>query len=370
MAHRRPKRHRRRPPRIQRRAAPGSPPGQVLVSGGTERPLIHLIEYSATEFREREIDCESLDDLSGTESMITWADIVGLGDVGTVLHFGERFGLHNLALEDVVNVHQRPKVEEYGDHLFIVLRMLSLGEQVESEQLSLFLGKDFVISFQERSGDCLEPVRNRLRKARGRIRQLGSDYLAYALIDAVIDSYFPVVDNYGERLEQLDAMLSAGDSTHFLDSLHQLRNDMMELRRAIRPLRDAIIMLMPDPHSLVTSDTQYHLRDCYDHTVQLIELLDTYREMCADLRDYYMSTVNNHMNEIMKVLTIIATIFIPLSFITGLYGMNFNTDKPANMPELNWRYGYPFALALMVGTAVGLLVFVWRKGWLTRSDSG
>jgi magnesium transporter len=268
----------------------------------------------------------------------------------------------------VVNVHQRAKVEEYGDHLYIVLRMVGPGEHLETEQLSLFLGRNFVLTFQERPGDCFEPVRARLRHSRGRMRDTGADYLAYALIDAIVDAYFPVVDDCGERLEELDEQMSAGHSHDAMAVLHHLRGELMLLRRAIRPLRDELVNLMPDPNALIRPETQFYLRDCYDHTVQLIDLLDTYRELCSDLRDFHLSAVSNRMNEIMKVLTIIATLFMPLSFIAGVYGMNFNTALPGNMPELNWPYGYVLSLGLMLLVAGGMVAFFWRRGWLGGND--
>lgn len=354
---------------MRRLTAPGTPPGVLKVAADAPRPTIRVIKYNESELLEEDAqEAERIRDFLDDES-VTWVDVSGLGDVETLHTIGEVFALHKLALEDVVNVHQRSKVEEFGDHLFIVLRMVSRDEHLQSEQLSMFLGKNFVLTIQEHHGECLDPVRERLRQARGRVRQAGADYLAYALIDAVIDAYFPVVDEYGDRIERLDELLSTGHPPHLMDALHNVRTDLMTLRRAIRPLRDALVLLMPDPHSLISDETQFHLRDCYDHTVQLMDLLDTYRELCADLRDYYMSTVNNRMNEIMKVLTIIATIFIPLSFIAGIYGMNFNTSQPGNMPELNWPYGYLFALLIMGAVGLGLLGFIWRKGWLSRSES-
>lgn len=361
-------RRKQRPPRIRRLTQPGSPPGVLNVPADTRRTTIRVIQYSEDDFLEEEIDEVRQISEFLSDTGVTWIDVDGLGDGEAFHEFSELFGLHKLALEDVVNLHQRSKVDEYGDHLFIVLRMVSTHEHVDSEQLSLFVGRNYVISFREHPGDCLEPVRDRLRRSRGRIRQAGADYLAYALIDAVVDAYFPVVDGYGERIEQLDGLLASGQSLNFLDALHNLRADLMQLRRAIRPMRDSLLLLNDDPHSLVTVETRFHLRDCYDHTIQLIELLDTYREMCGDLRDYYMSAVNNRMNEVMKVLTVIATLFIPLSFIAGVYGMNFNTKYAANMPELNWPYGYPFALSLMGLIGAGLFAFIWRKGWLSQSN--
>ncbi len=368
MSPRNPHRRRSRPPRIRRLTPPGATPGTVQVRSDAPRPAIHVIKYTADRLEEEDLDDVRrvrpfLDDTS-----VTWVNVDGLGDIETLRRLSEIFGLHDLAMEDVVNVHQRAKVEEYGDHLFIVLRMVYRGEHPESEQLSMFVGKNFVLTIQEHTADCLEPVRERLRRARGQVRRAGADYLAYALIDAVVDAYFPVVDGYGERMERLDEQLSIGQSSRFAEALHEVRADLLLLRRVIRPLRDALALLMPDPHSLITQDTQFHLRDCFDHVVQVLDLLDTYRLMCSDLREFYMSAVNNRMNEVMKVLTIIATIFIPLSFITGIYGMNFNTQLPANMPELNWPYGYLLTLLVIAGVGLSLLVFIWRKGWLTGSE--
>lgn len=365
MSRRRSHRRKRKLPRIRRRTAPGTTPGTLTVPSDAARPTMHIVKYTETALHEEEVrDIGRMREFMD-EAAVTWVHVDGLGDIELLHQLSEAFGLHRLALEDVVNVHQRPKVEEYADHLFIVLRTVSATAEVHGEQLSIFLGKNFVLTFQERAGDCLEPIRARLREARGRIRQLGADYLAYALIDAVVDGYFPVVDEYGERIERLDEQIAAGHSPHLMEALHDIRADLMALRRAIRPLRDAFVLLMPDPHSLISKETQFYLRDCYDHAVQLTDLLDTYRELCADLRDYYMSSINNRMNEIMKVLTIIATVFIPLSFIAGIYGMNFNTRLPGNMPELNWPYGYGFALLLMGGVGLGLIAFIWRKGWLS-----
>jgi magnesium transporter len=368
-----PRKKSRRPrsklPRIHRRTAPGTAPGTIKVLPDAPRPKIHVTRFNATELLEEDVsDIRRVRELLDGKS-VTWVNVDGLGDAEVLKELSELFGLHALALEDVVHVHQRAKVEEYEDHLFIVVRMLSLEERLVDEQLSIFLGKNFVLTIQERSGDCLNPVRERLRKSRGRIRQAGADYLAYAIIDAVIDAYFPVVDGYGERLERLDEELTVGNSPRLMEALHEIRGHLMALRRAIRPLRDSLILLMPDPNSLITEETQFHLRDCYDHTIQLIDLLDTYRELCSDLRDFYMSAINNRMNEIMKVLTIIATIFMPLGFIAGVYGMNFNTRLPGNMPELNWPYGYVFALMLMGVVGAGLLVFIWRRGWLRNGDA-
>jgi magnesium transporter len=362
------RRKKRHPPRIRRLTSPGASPGTVAVRPQASRPVIHVIKYAPDKLVQHQV--HDVTQLAGylDDTSVTWINVDGLGDAATIQQLGQVFGLHHLALEDVVNVHQRAKVEEYADHLFIIVRMPEVTESLRTEQLSLVLGKHFVLTFQERPGDCLDPVRERIRTGAGRMRTAGADYLAYALIDAVVDSYFPVVDDYGERMESLEERISAGHWPHAITVLHDLRSDLMLLRRAIRPLRDALVHLMPDPHSLISEETQFYLRDCYDHTVQLIDLLDTYREMCSDLRDFHVLAVSNRTNEIMKVLTIMATIFIPLNFIVSLYGMNFNTSFPWNMPELNWPFGYPAVLILMLSVAFGLLYFFWSKGWLGDSQ--
>jgi magnesium transporter len=369
MSRRRNKRRKSHAPRIRRLTPPGTAPGTLKLPADAAQPSIQVIKYADGQFLEEPVeDVRCIGDLLDDQS-VTWVNVSGLGDAEVLHALSDVFGLHGLAMEDVVNVHQRAKVEEYEDHLFIVLRVVSKNEHLESEQLSMFVGKNFVLTLQQLAGDCLNPVRERLRLSRGKIRQAGADYLAYTVIDTVVDTYFPIVDEYGERMERLDEQLSSGHSPQFMVELHEVRGDLMTLRRAIRPLRDALIHLMPDLHSLISESTQFYLRDCFDHTIQLMDLLDTYREMCSDLRDYYMSSINNRMNEVMKILTIIATIFIPLSFVAGVYGMNFNPQLPGNMPELNWPYGYVFALLLMGSVGLSLLAFIWRKGWLGIGDS-
>jgi magnesium transporter len=295
-----------------------------------------------------------------------WVDVDGLGDADTVRSLGEIFNLHPLALEDVLHVFQRPKLEQYGEHYFLVARMASLNDHLETEQLSIFLGKDFVLTFQDSlPGDCLDPVRNRIRKSLGRIRQYGPDHLVYALLDAVVDSHFPVLEHYGERLDVLEDRILEAATTRSISQVHTIKRDLLTLRRAIWPLRDALHSLLRDDIPMVTEETRVYLRDCYDHTVRLIEMIETYRELCADLVDLYLSSVNNRMSEVMKVLTVFSSIFIPLTFIVGVYGMNFDTSVSRwNMPELLWPFGYPLVLAFMLAVAVAFLVFFHRKGWL------
>ena len=352
---------------FRRRTPPGAVPGTVAVDPAAAPSQVQVIGYGAQVCRE-----ETVDDLGRLPEIlkrhqVTWVNVTGLGDAKVIRRLGEMFRLHPLALEDVVNTHQRAKVDDYGEHLFLVVRMLASGERLETEQVSIFLGKDFVLTFQERPGDCLDPVRKRIHTAKGRIRRSGPDYLAYAILDAVIDAYFPVLEKTGERLDQLDERVEAATDQATIAQIHELKSELLLLRRAVWPLRDALSALVREPNPLVCEDTRVFLRDCHDHVVQVIELVETCRETCADLRDLHLSAVNNRMSEVMKVLTVIATIFIPLSFIAGLYGMNFDPQASAwNMPELGWRLGYPFALGVMAAVAAGLLWFFRRRRWIGR----
>lgn len=295
---------------------------------------------------------------------VTWVDVSGLGTLEKLNEIGQLFGFHALAMEDVVNVHQRAKVEPYTDHLFIVARMCNPEDKTRTEQICLFLKAGVLVTFQERPGDCWDPVRERLRHARGRIRSSDSDYLAYALLDSIVDSYFPIVDELSDRLDALDEEVTANVHNSQMRRVHDLRGELLALRRAIRPHRELINELTRECVPIVTPETRVFFRDVYDHVIQVIDLVDTYRELTSDVRDFYTSSVGNRMNEIMKVLTIIATIFMPLSFIAGVYGMNFDTDSPWNMPELSWTYGYQFALLVMLMTAGGFLGYFKRKGWI------
>jgi magnesium transporter len=361
---------RRRRHRSHRRSAPGTPPGTLTADPDAPAPVIHVMAYGPEQYTERELtDPQSVTDFLG-KWPVTWMNVYGLGNTTVLAEIGKLFELHPLALEDVVNRHQRAKVEQYGPNQFIVAHMVTLGEHVDTEQLSLFLGPNFVLTFEERPGDCLDSVRERIRTGTGRLRTTGPDYLAYALLDTVIDAYFPVLEHYGERLETLEDDVIRQPDNDTLGRVHAVKQDLLTLRRMIWPLRDAINSLMRETDSLITKETRLYLRDCYDHVIRVIDLLETYREVGSGLMDVYLSSVSNRMNEVMKVLTIIATIFIPLSFIAGLYGMNFSHDRsPWNMPELSWYFGYPFALLLMAIVAGGLLLFFRHRGWLGASPT-
>ena len=352
---------------LRRRNQPGTAPGTIAIDPNAQPTQIRVLAYSATAIHETAI--LSVDQLKPLLQHwpVVWVDVTGLGNAQMIRELGELFGFHSLALEDVVNVHQRAKLEEYADHLFIVSRMCNPEDEVHTEQISLFLKKNVLITFQERPGDCWDPVRERLRHARGRIRGSQADYLAYALIDSIVDSYFPIVDKLSDRLDDLDQEVTQRVHNSQMHRVHDLRAELLALRRAIRPHREMINELTRAECELISDETRIFFRDCYDHVIQVIDLVDTYRELTADVRDFYMSSVSNRMNEIMKVLTIIATIFMPLGFIAGIYGMNFNTDFPLNMPELNWSFGYPACLSVMLLTAGGFLWWFKRKGWIWSS---
>jgi magnesium transporter len=260
----------------------------------------------------------------------------------------------------VAHTHQRPKVEEYDQHTFIVLRMPQPdAERFETDQISIFLGSNYVLTFQEREGDCWGPIRERLRTARGRLRHTGADYLAYGLIDSLIDAYFPILERTGEEVERLEDELAERADVRLVARIHEVKRDLLGLRRLIWPLREMINTLIRDRSPRITEATQLYFRDCYDHAITLIDIVETYRDIAAGLHDLYLSSMSNRLNEVIKVLTIISTIFIPLSFIASVYGMNFEV-----MPELKWRWGYYLALGIMAGTAAILLSYFWRKGWI------
>ena len=354
----------------------GAPPGTLIVDPDSPPPQIQAIAYGPDQVAEHDIqDPRDLQPLVG-QAAVTWINVTGLGDADTIAAVGEVLGLHRLALEDVMHVHQRAKAEQYPRHLFIVARMVSLNDRLETEQVSMFLGKDFVLTFQERPGDCFDPVRARIREARGRVRAAGPDYLAYALLDVIVDVYFPVNEEYGERLEAMEDEAIADPSSKIIGRIHDTKHDLATLRRAVWPLREALSSLLRDPTPLITDDTRVYLRDCYDHTIQAMDLVEGHRELSSDLMNLYMSSLSNRMNEVMKVLTLVATIFIPLTFIAGVYGMNFEFNAetaPLNMPELRWYWGYPFACLLMLAVVVIMLLVFRKLGWLgtsTKSVSG
>jgi magnesium transporter len=345
----------------------GVAPGTLVADPDAVPSVIHAIAYGPDGIEEADLpDIGRVRDLLG-EHAVVWIDVNGLADFEVLRDLGELFGLHRLALEDVVNVSQRAKIDRYDEELFVVARMplQTHDGQHGTEQVSMFLGRNYVLTFQERPGDCFDPVRKRLRDGRGRMRSAGPDYLAYALLDAVVDSYFPVLQDCGDRLDALEDRMFLRPDPHTVGRIHAVRRDLLAVRRAIWPLRECISGLARDPDELVSDETRLYLRDCYDHAVQIIDLLESYRDLAGGLMDTYLSLVSQRMNEVMKVLTIYAAIFIPLTFVAGIWGMNFDRGVSGwNMPELGWALGYPGAIALMLLLAIGQLVWFRRRGWI------
>ncbi|MBP5976696.1 magnesium/cobalt transporter CorA [Brasilonema sp. CT11] len=347
---------------------PASIPGTIIIPTDASPPQMTLIDYNTRDVIRKEIktpeECaEYLDTAS-----VSWVEVQGLGDEGILRRLGDVFDLHPLVLEDIVNLVERPKIEDYEDHLVIICRMVVPKEKkygFYSEQVSLVLGKNYLLTVQEEPDhDCLEGVRARICNNKGIIRKRQADYLAYSLLDAIIDGYFPVLEDYGEQIEDLEEEVMQNPSRYTLQKIYQIRRELLQLRRYIWPQRDAINSLIRDGSELISEEVRIYLRDCYDHTVQVMDMLETYRELATGLMDVYLSAVSNKMNEVMKFLTVISSIFIPLTFLAGIYGMNFSTEKsPLNMPELNWYWGYPMCLALMAVIAFVQVLFFWRRGW-------
>jgi magnesium transporter len=347
---------------------PGSLPGTLKIEPDAPPPVIVLIDYNKTNATCQQLATpeECLPYLD-TES-VSWVDVQGLGSENILQRLGQVFKLHPLVLEDVVNVPQRPKVEDYEDQLVIITRMVipkESGFGFYSEQVSFVLGKHYLLTVQEEpEHDCFEQVRMRIRNNKGTICKQKADYLAYALLDAIIDGFFPVLEDYGEHIEDLEEEVVTNPTRQTLEKIYRVRRELLTLRRAIWPQRDAINSLIRDGSDLISDHVQVYLRDCYDHAVQVLDMVETYRELASGLMDIYLSAVGNRMNEIMKLLTVISSIFIPLTFVAGIYGMNFNTEKsPLNMPELNWYWGYPICLAGMAAIAGGMVYFFWQRGW-------
>lgn len=340
------------------------PPGSLIHVGEkkTETVKIDRIRYNERLLEEKGIDdpYESLyeKDFRG----VYWINVSGIHDVQTIEKIGINLDLHPLVIEDILNTFQRPKQEDLGHYLFIVLQMLYYDQtekEVKSEHVNFILGANFVVTFQEQEGDVFNPIRERLKNARGKIRKKGADYLLYTLVDAVVDNYFLVLEALGEEIEGMEDRLLEKSDPETLHVVHKLKREMIYLRRAVWPLRELINGLLKSESKLIEENTDIFLRDVYDHTIQVIETADTYRDMVSGLQDLYLSSVSNKMNEVMKVLTIIATIFIPLTFIAGIYGMNFEF-----MPELKWKMGYFFICGVMAVIAVFMVIYFKRKKWL------
>ncbi len=341
----------------------GLPPGSLVHIGeiAPATTQISLIEYDEFQVREQEIS--QVEDLRVLKQAptVTWINVDSVHDAAVLQQLGERFGLHPLVLEDILNTEQRPKLEDYGDYLYIVLKMLSYnGQSTTVEQVSLILGKNYVLSFQEQGkpGDVFDPIRARIRNGAGRIRKMGADFLAYSLVDAIVDNYFILLEKLGDRIEALEEELISQPTPATVNTIYRLKREMIFLRRSVWPLREVINGLQHEETALITGPTRVYLRDVYDHTVHVIDTVETLRDMLSGMLDIYLSSLSYRMNEIMKVLTIIATLFIPLTFIVGIYGMNFEY-----LPELKWHWAYPALWGIMLGIAIGMLAYFKRKKW-------
>jgi magnesium transporter len=342
----------------------GSAPG-TLVHVGDKRSdavAISVMDYDIDFLRERKIDSITEAIPMRDSPTTTWIDISGIHNLDLIEKTGAHFGIHPLTLEDVVNTGHRPKIEAFDNYLFIVLKMLQYDpdrEQITSEQISLLLGPHWLISFQEVPGDIFDPVRERIRKGRLRIRNTGCDYLAYALMDAIVDHYFHILEKIGNRIEQVEEEVTENPEVDILQIIHALKSEVIYLRKQVWPLREIVNHMSKEGSDLIKENTHLFLGDVYDHVVQVIDTIESYRDLLGGMLDLYLSMQSNRMNEVMKVLTIIATIFIPITFVAGIYGMNFK-----NMPELEWGWGYGMAWLIMVVVAVCMLFFFRKKKWL------
>ena len=323
---------------------------------------ITIIDYDESHVEDKEAkrieECFPFTD----KPTVTWININGLHQLDIIEKIGEHFNVHPLVLEDIVNTGQRPKIEDFVDYIFVTLKMLRYSDEekeTEAEQVSLILGSNFVISFQENEGDVFDPIRQRIEADKGRIRKMGADYLAYALMDAIVDNYFTILEKLGDRIEDFEEELVVNPKPETLQAIHHLKREMIFLRKSVWPLREVINRLERWESSLINKSTAIYFRDVYDHTIQVIDSVETFRDMLSGMLDIYLSSISNRMNEVMKVLTIIATIFIPLTFIAGVYGMNFRF-----MPELEMPIGYSVVLLVML--FIGILMFAYfrKKKWL------
>ena len=342
----------------------GAPPGTPVFVGehDSEDVRLSVIDFSESSLEESDVDDVEVLVPYRDRDTVTWINVIGVHDVDAIAEIGAHFGLHPLVQEDIANTSQRPKIEDYESHVYLVLRMLqydSQAKQITTEQVSLVLGSTYVITFQERQGDVFDPIRERLRTAKGRIRRQGADYLFYALLDAVVDGCFEVLEKMGERVEVVEEAVMTDPAPATLADIHELRNQVVFLRKSVWPLREAVNVLEKSESSLIRKGTKVFLRDVYDHTIQLIDTVESFRDVASSLFEIHLSMASNRMNEVMKVLTIIATTFIPITFVAGIYGMNFE-----HMPELSAPWAYPAVWAVMIGIALAMLAYFRRKGWI------
>ncbi len=342
----------------------GLTPGTLVHIGEKkiDRAKITIIDYDEAQFQEKEAKAiEECFPFKETPT-VTWINIDGIHDLEIIEKLGKQFDLHPLVLEDIINTGQRPKYEDFDNYLFIVLKMVMFDgkkNDISSEQVSILFGENFVISFQEKEGDVFDPIRERLKNSKGRIRKMGADYLAYCLLDTIVDSYYLILEKMGEKIEGIEEELVTNPTPQILQIIHNLKRDAIFLRKSVWPLREVVNSLERGESKLIKKTTRIFLRDIYDHAIQVIDTIETFRDMISGMLDIYLSSISNRMNEVMKVLTIIATIFMPLTFIAGIYGMNFKY-----IPELGWRWGYAMVWAVILAIGVSMVIYFKRKKWL------
>jgi magnesium transporter len=352
--------HKRHPP-------PGAPPGTLVFPEERTPAIVRITVYGPEGVMERDdVPLEELPALI-LPDRVMWIDVQGLGDEAVLRRLAAIFDIHRLAMEDAVNVPQRPKAEAYERQHLVITRMSRIleGGAIDIEQVSLFIGSHYLLSIQERPGDVFDPVRERIRAGKGLIRRSGPDYLAYALIDAILDGYYPVLEQLGDRLQTIEDRILHQATRASQQGIHRVRRDLLVLRRAVWPQREAVGALVREESPLITPSVRQYLRDCLDHAAQIMDVIDTYRELASNLMDMQLSSMGQRTNEVMKVLTIMASIFIPLTFMAGLYGMNFEY-----LPELHYRWAYPALLGVMAAVVIGMLVYFRRRGWLGATDEG
>jgi magnesium transporter len=358
---------------MKRHPPVGSRPGTLVIREESPPPKIRVMRYGPKTLEEVDLTGPAeiagfMPESGGEGAPVTWVDVQGLGSEAVLREVGDLFGIHPLALEDVVNVPQRPKAEAYDRYMLLVTRMARIfpDRSLDMEQVGLIVGEGYVVSFQEKYGDVLDPVRERIRIGKGPIRQSPPDYLAYAILDTIVDAYYPVIETLSSRIEQLGDAVMHRPTPAVLEALYRVKADLLLIRRGIWPQREALNRVIRDPEDFqFSSEVRVYLRDSYDHCAQLVDVVDSHREIISGALNMYLSVVANRTNEVMKVLTIMASIFIPLTFMAGIYGMNFE-----NMPELGRPWAYPLLLGAMLGTAGGMLAYFWKKGWIGRGDSG
>lgn len=352
--------------RLRRRRSKkiGLSPGSLVHIGEqkVEEVQLSLINYNLDNVKFEKVEEISQLDQFIKKDAVNWLNVSGLHQPEIIEQIGDQFGIHSLVLEDIMNTEQRSKVEIYDDYIFIVVKMMRYddkNEELDVEQLSIILGENYVITFQEKEGDVFDRLRENMKKGKGKLRKKGADYLAYALVDAVVDHYFLVLEQFGDEIEVMEDQVFIDPDPDTVSEIQRMKGDLIYIRKAVWPLRESISLLMRDETPFISSDSQIFLRDLYDHTIQVIDTVETFREMVSSLLDVYLSSISNRMNEVMKVLTIIATIFIPLTFIAGIYGMNFE-----HMPELKMRWAYPAIWAVFIVVSIVMVLYFRRKKWL------